>query len=265
MASFLSARNNVRDDGYGGSRGARLRLPLEVIAAVRAGGGRDFVRRLPLPRRRGDRRRQPLDDAAPTRSRSRGRGMDFLSMSKGGKFEDAKQPKVGEAAYPYTGPSGHECMPTVRSDARGPVRPQPAARARGPRAVRAPATPRRSSAPGGICELRAGRGDPRARRRDVVAAARQSLADPDWFAKVRRAAAPRCGAASSPTTARRSTRSTSRSPASCGIATASSNSLDMIGLSTAAAAREGPRYSTTVIFDRPRSSPVISHASPRLA
>ena len=40
--------------------------------------------------------------------------MDFLSISKGGKFEDAKQPKVGWAVYPYTGPDGHECMPTVK-------------------------------------------------------------------------------------------------------------------------------------------------------
>src|SRR5204863_4711350 len=47
-------------------------------------------------------------------------GVDFLSVSKGGKFEDAAQPKVGAAAYPYTGPSGYECMPTVRSDERGP-------------------------------------------------------------------------------------------------------------------------------------------------
>ena len=47
-------------------------------------------------------------------------GADFLSVSKGGKFEDAQQPKVGRAAYPYTGPSGYECMPTVFSDQRGP-------------------------------------------------------------------------------------------------------------------------------------------------
>ena len=32
-------------------------------------------------------------------------GVDFLSVSKGGKFEDAKLPSVGSAAYPYTGPS----------------------------------------------------------------------------------------------------------------------------------------------------------------
>ena len=47
-------------------------------------------------------------------------GMDFISLSRGGKFDDAKQPKVGEAAYPYTGPSGYECMPSYYSDERGP-------------------------------------------------------------------------------------------------------------------------------------------------
>src|SRR5439155_8520994 len=34
MASFLSARN-TREDGYGGAREQRVRLPLEVIAKVR--------------------------------------------------------------------------------------------------------------------------------------------------------------------------------------------------------------------------------------
>src|SRR6185436_361918 len=47
-------------------------------------------------------------------------GMRFLSLSRGGKFDDAKQPKVGEAAYPYTGRSGYECMPSYYSDAIGP-------------------------------------------------------------------------------------------------------------------------------------------------
>src|SRR6185503_18606082 len=47
-------------------------------------------------------------------------GFDYLSISKGGKFEDAEQPKVGQAVYPYTGRSGYECMPTTLSDERGP-------------------------------------------------------------------------------------------------------------------------------------------------
>lgn len=43
-----------------------------------------------------------------------GAGLDFLSISRGGKFEDAKQPKVGETAYPYTGHSGHHCIPRLK-------------------------------------------------------------------------------------------------------------------------------------------------------
>ena len=46
--------------------------------------------------------------------------MDFLSTSRGGKFDDAARPAVNAAAYPYTGPSGYECMPQFISDARGP-------------------------------------------------------------------------------------------------------------------------------------------------
>ena len=46
--------------------------------------------------------------------------MDYISLSRGGKFDDAKQPAVGQVAYPYTGPSGYECMPSVISDPFGP-------------------------------------------------------------------------------------------------------------------------------------------------
>ena len=42
MASFLSARN-TRDDGYGGPRENRVRLPLEVFAAVRGAVGNDWA------------------------------------------------------------------------------------------------------------------------------------------------------------------------------------------------------------------------------
>src|SRR5205085_1879357 len=42
MASFLS-RLNTRDDGYGGPREQRVRLPLEVLGAVRARVGDDYV------------------------------------------------------------------------------------------------------------------------------------------------------------------------------------------------------------------------------
>ena len=113
-------------------------------------------------------------------------GADYLSVSKGGRFEDARQPKVGEAVYPYTGRSGYECMPTVISDARGPFGRNVPLAAAIRAAVRAAghATPVVTS--GGIGTLRAGRGDPGRRgEADFVAAARQTLADPDWFRKIR--------------------------------------------------------------------------------
>ena len=119
MASFLSALN-TRDDGYGGSREHRMRMPAEVIAAVQARVGR---RGIVGCRYLGDdviEGGNHLDDAVWFGVELARTGLQFLSISKGGKFEDAKQPKVGWASYPYTGRSGYECMPTIYSDARGP-------------------------------------------------------------------------------------------------------------------------------------------------
>ncbi|MDG1491105.1 MAG: NADH:flavin oxidoreductase, partial [Planctomycetota bacterium] len=119
MASFLSARN-VREDGYGGDLEGRARLPLEVLAAVRDRVGPHVTVGC---RMLGDEVIEggtSVDEAAWFAKRFAEAGMDFISISKGGKFEDAKQPRVGAAAYPYTGESGHECMPTVRIGAPGP-------------------------------------------------------------------------------------------------------------------------------------------------
>jgi 2,4-dienoyl-CoA reductase-like NADH-dependent reductase (Old Yellow Enzyme family) len=184
MASFLS-RTNVRDDGYGGSLAARQRLPLEVIAAVQQRVGADLAIGA---RFLGDEviaGGSPLADAVAHGVAFARAGLHFLSISKGGKFDDAKQPNVGEAAYPYTGPSGHECMPTVRSDARGPFGRNVELAAAIRRAVRAAGHDTPVVAAGGLCEFTQmeailQRGDA-----DFVAAARQSLADPDWWEKVR--------------------------------------------------------------------------------
>ncbi|HEX8851901.1 MAG TPA: hypothetical protein VF754_00360, partial [Pyrinomonadaceae bacterium] len=108
MASFLSARND-RADGYGGAREQRVRLPLEVYAAVRERVGADYtvgVRFLADEVIAGGSR---LEDAIYFGREFARAGFDFLSLSKGGKFEDAAQPKVGHAVYPYTGESGYEC------------------------------------------------------------------------------------------------------------------------------------------------------------
>jgi 2,4-dienoyl-CoA reductase-like NADH-dependent reductase (Old Yellow Enzyme family) len=112
-------------------------------------------------------------------------GMDFISLSRGGKFDDAQQPKVGEAAYPYTGPSGYECMPSYYSDARGPFgRNVPAATAIR-QAVRAAGFETPLVAGGGIHNFEQAEKLLADGGADVVAIARQSLADPDWFRKVR--------------------------------------------------------------------------------
>src|SRR5437588_2306145 len=119
MASFLSRRND-RADGYGGSREGRVRLPLEVHAAVRAEVGGDYtigVRFLGDEVIEGGSR---IGDAVYYCVEFLRAGLDCLSVSKGGKSEDAKQPKTGQAVYPYTGRSGYECMPTVLSDEQGP-------------------------------------------------------------------------------------------------------------------------------------------------
>lgn len=184
MASFLSALND-RADGYGGPRESRVRLPLEVYAAVRAAVGTDFTvgcRYLCDDVIEGGNR---VDDATYFGIELARAGMDFLSLSTGGKFEDAKQPKVGEAAYPYTGPSGYECMPTVVSDEVGPFSRNIPKQARIRAAVRAAGKSTPIVVAGGIATFAQAEGILRRGEADIIGAARQSLADPDWLLKIR--------------------------------------------------------------------------------
>jgi len=184
MASFLSATNH-RTDGYGGSRAGRVRLPLEVFRAVREAVSRDFAvgaRMLAEECIAGGSDIVDADSFACEFARA---GMDFISLSRGGKFDDAMQPKVGEAAYPYTGPSGYECMPSYFSDARGPFGRNRAAT----RCVRGALREAGFETPvvlaGGIHHFRQAEQAIAAGEADIVALARQALADPDWFIKVR--------------------------------------------------------------------------------
>jgi dimethylglycine catabolism A len=184
MASFLS-RLNVRDDGYGTTREGRVRLPLETLGAVRRRVGEDYVVGI---RYLGDdvvEGGSDLEDAVWFGVRFAEAGADYLSISKGGRFEDARQPKVGEAVYPYTGDSGYECMPTVISDERGPFGRNVPLAAAIRRAVREAGfgTPLVTS--GGIATFEQAEVILEAGQADFVAAARQSLADPDWFLKIR--------------------------------------------------------------------------------
>jgi 2,4-dienoyl-CoA reductase-like NADH-dependent reductase (Old Yellow Enzyme family) len=184
MAGFLSAQND-RQDGYGGSRENRIRLPLEVYRAVRERVGNDYVvgvRFLADEVIAGGSR---VEDAAYYAVEFARAGFDFLSLSKGGKFEDAQQPKVGQAVYPYTGQSGYECMPTVLSDEAGPFGRSVPLVASIKRAVNAAGFKTPVVATGGISTFAQAEEILRLGQADVVGMARQALADPDWFVKVR--------------------------------------------------------------------------------
>jgi 2,4-dienoyl-CoA reductase-like NADH-dependent reductase (Old Yellow Enzyme family) len=184
MASFLSA-TNTRADGYGGPREHRVRLPLEVFQAVRRRVGPDYTVGVRFLGDEVIRDGNRIEDAVWFGVEFARAGFDFLSISKGGKFDDAKQPKVGHAVYPYTGESGFECMPPATSDERGPFgRNIPLAAA-----IKSAVNAARFSTPvvasGGIgtfelAERTLQRGDA-----DIIAMARGSLADPDWTLKVR--------------------------------------------------------------------------------
>jgi dimethylglycine catabolism A len=184
MASFLSALN-TRADGYGGPREQRVRLPREVFRAVRAAVSERFVVGCRFLAEECVAGGNTAADAAWFGAELAREGMDYLSLSRGGKFEDAKQPRVGWSRYPYTGPSGYECMPTVRSDERGPFgRNRDATRAVRD-AVRAAGCPTPIVLSGGISTFEQAEALLASGAADVIASARQSLADPDWFRKLR--------------------------------------------------------------------------------
>jgi 2,4-dienoyl-CoA reductase-like NADH-dependent reductase (Old Yellow Enzyme family) len=183
MASFLS-RLNSRTDGYGGDAASRARLPLEVFATVRAAVGHDFALGCRFLADECIAGGSVVDDAVHFGAAFARAGMDFLSLSRGGKFDDAKQPKVGEAAYPYTGRSGYECMPSYYSDATGPFGRNlvPVARIRA--AVREAGFTTPVVAAGGIYNFAQAEAVLAAEQGDIVGFARAALADPDWFRKV---------------------------------------------------------------------------------
>jgi 2,4-dienoyl-CoA reductase-like NADH-dependent reductase (Old Yellow Enzyme family) len=184
MAGFLSALNN-RTDGYGGAREHRARLPLEVYAKVRERVGDDYVvgvRFLADEVVAGGNR---INDAIYFGVEFARAGFDYLSISKGGKFEDAEQPKVGQAVYPYTGQSGYECMPTTLSDQRGPFGRSVPQVAQIKHAVDGAGFHTPIVATGGITTFAQAEAILQTGDADIIGMARQALADPDWFLKVR--------------------------------------------------------------------------------
>ncbi len=109
LSSFLS-RVNPRKDAYGGSLANRLRLPLRVLRRVREVVGDDFPVGLRFVGDECIRNGYTTEDAGPIAVELARAGADYISLSAGGKFEDARVIE-GEPLYPYTGYSGDRCMP----------------------------------------------------------------------------------------------------------------------------------------------------------
>lgn len=181
MAQFLSVLNR-RQDAYGGGLANRLRLPLAVVEAVRGAVGSDFIvgcrylgsEDVLMPD--GSIGGNTVTDAMEIGVALARAGLDFLSISRGGKFEDAKQPAVGEAMYPYTGHSGHTCIPRKKGEPWG-VNVPLATAIRG--AVRGAGFTIPVVTSGRIWRFEQAESILAAERADVVGMARAILADPD--------------------------------------------------------------------------------------
>lgn len=109
LSSFLS-RRNPRRDAYGGTLENRLRLPTRVLAAVRREVGDDFPVGVRFVADEAIKDGYTQVEAAEIAARFARLGVDYVSLSAGGKFEDAER-REGEPLYPYTGYSGDRCMP----------------------------------------------------------------------------------------------------------------------------------------------------------
>lgn len=108
LSSMLSRLNKRRDE-YGGTLENRLRLPSMVFMAVAQRVG-DFPVALRFDADESIRRGYSTADAAAFAVRFGELGAAYISLSAGGKFEDAVQTE-GKPLYPYTGYSGDRCMP----------------------------------------------------------------------------------------------------------------------------------------------------------
>lgn len=180
MSSFLSKKNKRPDEFGGKSLENRLRAPLAVVQEVKRMVGDDFpigVRFLGEECIKGG---YTTLESAQIAVRMAEAGVDYISLSAGGKFEDAVH-KDGEVLYPYTGYSGDRCMPPAEyPDGYNLHMPEAARRALRNAGLDTPviATGKISTPEQAEETLQQGKGD-------LIGMARGLLADPDIIKKIR--------------------------------------------------------------------------------
>lgn len=179
LSSFVSRRNTRRDEYGGKTLETRLRLFGRVMEAVRREAGADFpvgVRFLAEEAIKGG---YTVEDAKRIALRMAQLGVDYISLSVGGKFEDAIH-KPGQPLYPYTGYSGDRCMPgdwyppLPHAHLAADIKAYLNAKGHGVPVI----SVGKISDPADAERLLAGG------RADLIGMARQLLADPNWVRKV---------------------------------------------------------------------------------
>jgi 2,4-dienoyl-CoA reductase-like NADH-dependent reductase (Old Yellow Enzyme family) len=179
LSSFLS-RMNKRADEYGKSLENRLRLTTEVINKVRQQVGKDFPVGVRFDGEECIKNGYTTVDSQEIALRMAELGVDYISISAGGKFEDALH-KPGEPLYPYTGYSGDRCMPGASYENGANVYIADSIK----RFINAKGYGTPIVTTGKIVDSDLAETVLQEGRADLVGMARALLADPDWPRKVR--------------------------------------------------------------------------------
>lgn len=180
LSSFLSRANPRTDEYAGQTLEGRLRLIGRVIESARRKAGTDFPLGVRFNVEEFIKNGYTVVDSKLIAERLAELGVAYISLSAGGKFEDAVH-TPGQVLYPYNGYSGDRCMPgdwlprglhaslaaEVKSHLLSKGHRVPIAAAG---KLDAPQDAERMIAEG---------------RADIVGIARGLLADPDWPIKVR--------------------------------------------------------------------------------
>lgn len=180
LSSFLS-RTNPRSDDYGGDTlEGRLRLIGRVMENVRRKVGKNFPVCVRFNAEEFIKNGYTVEESKWIAQRFAELGFDYLSLSVGGKFEDAVH-TPGTVLFPYSGYSGDRCMPgdwlprALHVNLAAEIKAHLVSNGfRTPVAVAGKLSDPRDA------EKLLGRGDA-----DMVAIARGLLADPAWANKVK--------------------------------------------------------------------------------
>lgn len=179
LSSFLSRQNKRRDEYDGRTLEGRLRMFGKVMTRVRQVVGADFPIGVRFLAEEAIKDGYGLPDAKLIALRMAQMGVDYISLSVGGKFEDAIH-RPGQPLYPYTGYSGDRCMP-------GDWYP-PLPHAHLAAEIKAYVNAKGYDVPivsvGKISDPDEAEALLRDGKADIIGMARQLLADPDWVRKV---------------------------------------------------------------------------------